>query len=713
MILYGFGKSPSKIEESKAETLATETAKRLIERGIRITKLRERGLRARIPAEKIPAEEIPRLVKETITTLLDPKKHGLNFTEQVQQEIEKVKELPAPLSQSIEKLFKTPSPTSPEKERAITAIKKFIRENIPGGVLPKEIPQLNKIAEAIIEKVEREFQIPVSTKKISEMVKTAITDCLGEEPGRLAQRAERGTRAIPAEKLPPSLLKRVKDFLEKSPAQLSGWELEQIESLVHQGILSHRAAAVYQKELIQREKTNAFLSSPASPPGLVSKISGKALASYLASRKEEKELLKNQQALIDQAKEFAPKNKVARSLLNRLFRLFSKEKDPLKTLKNISDLGPSNINIPSQFKRQIFRRFINAFFHKKGLRKTDRASGKSYSRFGKKALKRVFSKLFSRIKNKLTPGIKRGIRKILKTVGRLLGKIIKPILKALGKLVLPALKALAGFLANTLLPFLIGLGSQIAGFLLSLATAITSTVGLPVVLIVLAAIIIVIILVIIIQGFLHPGAFVDYSQTAEYGSCNLVDHTILNTALVSTFQSSGQSFKVPPAVIAGVANIEGHHLWSYTDIEILAFSEEGEQDPYKTCQPNECGARGPMQFLTGEEVDEDKCPQAVGVDVWSVYREAVNEVTNEGRTPHVCNIKDSIFAAAKKLKGDSQTTPENDCQWNKEQVYNAARGYYGKCEYEARWGDTIIYGNYCQQVWEYYINHSVEPSIEP
>lgn len=192
------------------------------------------------------------------------------------------------------------------------------------------------------------------------------------------------------------------------------------------------------------------------------------------------------------------------------------------------------------------------------------------------------------------------------------------------------------------------------------------------------------------SAFVYPGV----GRVTPYGACGLTDVYNKNggTELARLFIDAGQWAGIPPAVLAGVAKIEGGHLWEYTDDEIREYSAPEAKE--RNCQTSTAGARGPMQFMP---------------DQWEIYKNAavLAGVRKQDYLPEICNILDSVYAAALKLKQDSGTGPENTCNWNKETVYKAARSYYGACKTFR----TDI-PDYCEFVWEYYLAHSVSGPVE-
>ena len=161
-------------------------------------------------------------------------------------------------------------------------------------------------------------------------------------------------------------------------------------------------------------------------------------------------------------------------------------------------------------------------------------------------------------------------------------------------------------------------------------------------------------------------------------------------------RGAARAFEVPPEILAGVAWIEGGHMWNFNDNEVESYSAPGAQDPVH-CAANGCGARGPMQFLNdGIATSCEALTGEVMPDVWRGYANAVNEATSGSRTPDICNITDSIYAAAKKLKSDSRATGAN---WTEEDVFRAGSGYYGSCVTRF---DRLGNRSYCEFLWDNY-----------
>lgn len=170
-------------------------------------------------------------------------------------------------------------------------------------------------------------------------------------------------------------------------------------------------------------------------------------------------------------------------------------------------------------------------------------------------------------------------------------------------------------------------------------------------------------------------------------------------SLRDIFQEVGGQIGVPPLILKAVMQIEMPSTFNLTSDQVKEYSTPGKTIP--GCGPNVCSATGPMQMTIGvDNTGNSLCPNCCwkGVcrntqggcpNAWATY--------GSGLAP--CNLKDNVYGAARKLKKDSGAMSSVD--WTQEQVYQAARRYYGDC--------TVAYsrlGNrtYCEYVWWYYKN---------
>lgn len=234
--------------------------------------------------------------------------------------------------------------------------------------------------------------------------------------------------------------------------------------------------------------------------------------------------------------------------------------------------------------------------------------------------------------------------------------------------------------------------------------------------VVLAAVVLLFILPVIIVVIVFMTMFGGVPQSAEAAppaGGGLVPNFCLGLSVGSScsqelkkiLEGASISFKMPAGVLAGVLLLEGPHVFGYSDPQIIQFGvTEGGMDPINST-PNECGAVGPMQFLTGSG-GTSACPNpdALTLDVWSSYKNAVNEATSSNRVTLVQNIMDALYAGAKKLRTDATAAgvDPNKIVWDKADVYAAAGAYYGS-------GCTVggaDPNSYCQSVWDYYQNNA-------
>lgn len=168
-----------------------------------------------------------------------------------------------------------------------------------------------------------------------------------------------------------------------------------------------------------------------------------------------------------------------------------------------------------------------------------------------------------------------------------------------------------------------------------------------------------------------------------------------------------QRVGVPEGVLMGVLSIENPAVFYLPEIKVREYSKAGAVWP--ECRPNICSAAGPMQITTGvDSFGSSSCSQCCWKgscldtrggcpNQWAIYGQAVNLYGGYNREPNPCNILDNIYAGALKLKTDSKAS--NPLVWTKEEVFRAARAYYGDCSVKySRLGNRT----YCEYVWDYY-----------
>ena len=196
-------------------------------------------------------------------------------------------------------------------------------------------------------------------------------------------------------------------------------------------------------------------------------------------------------------------------------------------------------------------------------------------------------------------------------------------------------------------------------------------------------------------------------QTYAYWVCGIEDPNLTSETLKDLFINAGTSYGVPAPIIASISLIEFSATWQLSDDKVQEYSQPGAKYP-ESCNEKKEEIKDPD---TGE-ITETKIwngPMQLLTTEWEKYKNAVTDSTGESRTPEICNIKDSIYAAAKKIKNDSGIDPSLDgCFiWEQAEVIKAAEAYFGQCE-----EDGV---NYCDQVWQYYLTNAskLETNLPP
>lgn len=166
------------------------------------------------------------------------------------------------------------------------------------------------------------------------------------------------------------------------------------------------------------------------------------------------------------------------------------------------------------------------------------------------------------------------------------------------------------------------------------------------------------------------------------------------------FEDVEQKVQIPAKIVEGTLVVESPSTFNFSEDEIQSYSQPGAVIP--GCRPNACSAVGPMQMTTGIDNNGssrcggcglNQCPNA-----WSGYGNSVNTYGGYGHSSSPCNLRDSIYAGAAKLKKDSGNVGG---PWTQEQVYRAARSYYGSCSDNYRY-QRLGGRTYCEFLWWYY-----------
>jgi len=159
----------------------------------------------------------------------------------------------------------------------------------------------------------------------------------------------------------------------------------------------------------------------------------------------------------------------------------------------------------------------------------------------------------------------------------------------------------------------------------------------------------------------------------------------------------GDKVGVPTCIIEGVSYIEYPTVYKYSPEQINQYSQPSQVIP--NCPWNYCSAAGHMQMTMGVDERGDtkctRCGHGYCPDAWKDNNQGQAVLKYEGGnyTPNVCNLRDSTFAAAQKLKNDSGTTP-GDMNWSIAKMIKVGGNYYGSStERHERLGNRT-YGEY-------------------
>ncbi len=146
-------------------------------------------------------------------------------------------------------------------------------------------------------------------------------------------------------------------------------------------------------------------------------------------------------------------------------------------------------------------------------------------------------------------------------------------------------------------------------------------------------------------------------------------------------RDAAAKYGIKPCVLAGIAMVEAPHIFheegpnGYTTAKVNALAAPGAVDEMN-CHPNSCTAAGPMQMLTGFCGNPQTCGQNykdpndpnkyTGGHSWEEFQNAGDRCPN----CNVCNLYDSIYAAAAFLKARAGSNPTPT---------NAVKAYFGEC----------------------------------
>jgi len=81
---------------------------------------------------------------------------------------------------------------------------------------------------------------------------------------------------------------------------------------------------------------------------------------------------------------------------------------------------------------------------------------------------------------------------------------------------------------------------------------------------------------------------------------------------------------------------------------------------------------------------------------WQIYATAAQDIGEYAHEPNIENVRDSLYAASKKLKVDGDGGDKNS--WTKSQYQLALQNYNKSC-------DNPFYPTYCSDLWQNYFNN--------
>jgi hypothetical protein len=237
------------------------------------------------------------------------------------------------------------------------------------------------------------------------------------------------------------------------------------------------------------------------------------------------------------------------------------------------------------------------------------------------------------------------------------------------------------------------IGAALSSFLL-VDTPVGWVIDAIIVAFIIAAAIVFFIVIILAPGFgRNP-------QTAQ-ASCGLPPSTVQMTSqkLFSFIQDAAKKTCVPASLILAIMKREGSKAFTYTDDEYTLFSTPGWQD---------CALLGNTQCLSqrlrGYCFENESYAMGVMQFIPSTFAGYAPEVERAlGHKPaHRCNIQDSIYASALKLKANSGTDPTNCTNWDELTVRKVAGLYCGNQCIDQEQACGV---DYCGGVYTHYLDY--------
>lgn len=144
---------------------------------------------------------------------------------------------------------------------------------------------------------------------------------------------------------------------------------------------------------------------------------------------------------------------------------------------------------------------------------------------------------------------------------------------------------------------------------------------------------------------------------------------------------------VPGEAIDTIVENGCKHMFTFPSDKIREYSTPGNGLP----QDDSC-------YSTN--LDSTCClgPAQLKQQSWMIYATSIKELGGYSHEPNVENIRDSIYAAAKKMKVDGGGASPNN--WTKNQFQSALQKYYSLC-------DDPSSSTLCDQAWQNYLDNKL------
>lgn len=183
---------------------------------------------------------------------------------------------------------------------------------------------------------------------------------------------------------------------------------------------------------------------------------------------------------------------------------------------------------------------------------------------------------------------------------------------------------------------------------------------------------------------------------------------IRSDSLKEIIATASQGRCVPGALLMAISQREAGGAFGYSDEQVARFTaddwqktatitENRESYCYNTCDNPKSGClglnvMGPMQF---EKNTWDKLYNQIRAALVADFHVSDSYIADR------CNLRDSIVAAAVKIKVDSKTTAGECAGWDEDTVKNKVAASYCGCESSSACGV-----NYCDNIWNLYQSYS-------